>query len=212
MAKTFRRKIGDPQNLVSRSEPEITFASPEDHPKRVFYRATKGGFVATAPSMSIIMAIVFGGLTFFQGGFLVRSLSLEKVPILFYLVVGATTLITLSYFLFFSIGRECIQVKGEYLYLRRTVFGIGFYVRLKWKRIQHVRIRRRAFATRTVRAQTYSDGFSKLGTETVMEIETDKEIRMIGKYLRNEHLYYFRYLLLNHLNKNHPQAVKPTAV
>ncbi|HEX2899571.1 MAG TPA: hypothetical protein VHS96_07605, partial [Bacteroidia bacterium] len=116
------------------------------------------------------------------------------------------TFITMTYFLFFTVGRECIQVRGEYLYLRRTVFGIGFYNRLKWRRIQTVRIRRRAAAVRRVGAQTYSDTFSKWSTETVMEIETDREIRLMGKYLRNDHLYYFRYLLLHHLTQNRPQA------
>jgi hypothetical protein len=170
--------------------PPFTFSSPHDTPSGAYYRQTASGFVATSPAGSWLMALVFGGICVAFGYMLFNTLRLNPSLNSFTVVMGIVLSVTLIFFSFFAFGKEGVEIRGEKLYLKKTVFGLGLRQVLNWRKVVRAQVIKRS-GSRGL-------GFLLVShvTDQVLEFETDTHIKKMGTNLKAEHLYYMRYLII----------------
>lgn len=175
------------------SKSDYEFRRPEDTPVGVRYRKTASGFVATAPTGTLIMGLFMALVTFGLCYMLWKANKIETAPMSFFMVIGAVAVVFLVLTLYFTIGRIKVRLRADELTISKEVLGFGFRRRFRLSKIQRMRIRNRG----GLRAFGL---IGMLGTaevrEYVCEIETDREIRPFGSHLKGEHLYYMRYLVV----------------
>lgn len=176
----------------------FTFNGPQDMPKGMTLKETPDGFKASAPSRTPLMAVFFSLILMGVGYMLSDGMKDEQVPTSFVVVMSIILLLALVMFGYFTLGRESIEIKGDKLYMRKTVFGLGFAKTLIWRKIMRAQVvKRTGFRgigiLGPVGMATLPVG--KVGDQ-VLELETDTHIKKMGSHLRADHLYFMRYLII----------------
>jgi hypothetical protein len=170
--------------------PPFNFKGPTDTPVGATFKRTKDGFVALAPRNSWLMAIVFGAVSVFIGERIYSESQSPYSSAILNLAGIILLLVSLSLFAFYALGKEGIEISGERLLLKKTIFGLGWSRSMTLKKIMRAQVVKRS----GMRGIGYIE-VNKV-TDQVLELESDTHIKRMGSKLSSEHLYYMRYLII----------------
>ncbi len=185
----------------------FTFNGPQDMPKGMTLNETPDGFKATAPVRAPLIAFLFSLILMGVGYMLSNGMKDDQVPTSFVVVMSVVLLLAFVMLGYFTVGKESIEIKGEKLYLRKTLFGLGFAKVLSWRKIMRAQV-----VKRTSRAIPLSFGPDRMRQprigmvgDQVLELETDTHVKVMGSNLRADHLYFMRYVIIEAVKSSRGQ-------
>jgi hypothetical protein len=183
---------------ASPTKPLYTFASIDDTPEGVTFSRTPNGYKADAAARRPLIALLFGVALLGLGFLIFQNLHDERATMSFFVVLSVVASLCIVPFMFFILGREGIEVKGDLLYLRKSLFGISIPKSMILPDIIRAQVVKRSgtLGLTMIRPIAWDMGVGVSTGDQVLEVESDTHLKTMGSHLHVKHLYYMRHLII----------------